>query len=235
MANETNEARPPQGTYIDLDSMFDTRLALLYSMNRDIAQKCFMDKSYFKRKKDNFGPISYDIFMSLYRKRHKGLLQFAVPTNIISMLNEHYCSVYRDVKNYEDTTKPIVYLNTYPYELSITEQSNITLGLSKLIPNIHLLPICVSNAELTPEWVNENIRTMFKYDGLDWLEYHIATLDAIKKPMIDVLLISPALSNGVVPSIQITKDTFNNMMFAASSIITLMLVDASEFSAMIKK
>ena len=216
---------------IDLDTLLDTRIALLYLLDDKIATTVSKDGSYAKRLKDNFGLLSNDIFKSFYNRRNKVLLSLALPTNIIKLVRQHYGDEVTTMTQVIESEKPILYVNTYPYNLTLDEQKIFELVILKLIPKSRIVFINLDNNSLTPDWVNDNVGVIFKYDILDWVNLHMSNFNLINKPLITVNAIAPALLQGIVSTKDANKETFMNMTYTLSTVIDLSFIDAFHFSA----
>jgi len=227
------EDKQPLGILVDVDTIMDTRLPLVFMMSPDIGRTILKDGSYVNRKKNNFKTISSDVFNTLYRNRKKELLTFATPTHILSLIKSQYGDFKNNELYIDSDIKPTIYLNTYPYTFNSVEAQNFEFMIQKYIPDANVKTINLSNIELTPEWLHNNIKIVFKYDILDWIEYHTAKGNLVNRPLLDVCVIGPALITGVISSRTITKDTFNSLISAVSTVIDLSIIDVSYFSAVV--
>lgn len=228
-----SDINKPIHLLVDIDTILDTRLSLLYSLDSGIAKKVVDSKKYHYRKKDNFGNISSDIFNALFRDRNKSLLKLATLTPMCGIIRAHYGDIKLDPINLDAKLSPCIYLNTHPYNFTLEEMKNIQFAMDKLVPNAEVKVIALSNAQLHPDWINGRILNMYKYDGIDWLEYHTATGSIQKNPLIHVNLVIPAISNGMIKESSLTKKHFNEMTFATSTLINLLFIDVVNFSTTI--
>lgn len=220
---------------IDIDSLLDTRLALLYAISPATCRKLISTNAYQTRVKDEFDKIAYNVFTPLYKERGKGILKMALQTGMFKLLKQHYGDIVTDEQSLLDNTRPTIYINTYPYELDSEEISYFTYAISKIIPKAPIEFIYKSNYELTPKWVSDNVSLMFKYDGLEWLELHVGLTTIINEPLLSVDLMCPALVMGTMKITEVTRDTFLTMMTSAGTLIRLSFIDASYFSFKTKK
>lgn len=219
---------------LDLDTVFDTRLSLLYAISEDLALEVVESNQYTKRIRDNFGNISSDVFRSLYKRRNKNILKFALPTNIIELVNDLMVKYATDANN---TELPKLYINTYPYRLAEDEKIVMINVLGNLFKNctFELLYMDPVN-ELTPCWVNENVQTVIMYDGLNWLENHNRLFNLIEHPLIDKTLIVPALLTGYLDkNIKITSKIFVEQAMSIKSLVKLLFTDVVYFNSITKK
>lgn len=219
-----------KNTLVELDSLIDTRLAMVYLLDKESATSITKDGSYYKRVKDNYGSISKDIFDVFYKKRNKQLLLLGLPTPVFTILKQHYGDIITDEINdeFEDDIK--IFVNIYPYDLLESEKEKIIETVNNIIPKSIVEIVSLSKKELTPVWVHENVSTVIMYEGVEWLEYHMSNDNLINNPLLKTLLISPAIVPGSVSSSSIKKDTFKDLMLVSGTLIDLVLVDAINFS-----
>lgn len=219
-----------KNTLVELDSLIDTRLAMAYLLDKPSVEKITNDDSYYTRVKDNYGNISKDIFDVFYKKRNKQLLTLGLPTPVFSILREHYGDIITDELNdeFEDDIK--IFLNIYPYILTDSEKDKLVKTLNVVIPKSIVEIVSMSKKDLTPDWIDENVGTVIMYEGIDWIEYHMANNKLVSKPLLNTMLISPAIVPGSVSKARIKKDVFKDIMLVSSTLIDLVLVDAVNFS-----
>jgi len=190
-----------QDIFIDIDSLFDTRLPVVYFLDEEVATSIVEDGSYFTRKSDKFKYIDNNIFKAVYKERNKTLLTLATPTNIMGILKQYYSELMTQHK-LDGTNKNItIYLNIYPYELSLEETDKLVIGIQAITSKEVVVKIVsMEKRDLTVKWVNDNLAVMVMYDGLEWLEYYTANFELINNPLLDVGLIVPAI---------VTNNSFN--------------------------
>ena len=75
-----------QNILIDLDSILDVRLAILYSLLPKSIDS--VTKKYVERKTDLFAPVPYNLFKVYYDRRNKNILNYGIPTNILKIVEE---------------------------------------------------------------------------------------------------------------------------------------------------
>lgn len=227
---ETNPEKIVSNFYFEIDTILDTRLPIVYLLNQNIAEEIVAENLYHTRRKNNFKTISNDIFNALYRNRSKRILELALPTPMLSIIRSHYGEVLKVLIKKGVTKTPEMYVNMHPYDLSQTEIDNISFIINKVIPGVIIKFVSMSNAELTPEWIKDNIGCMFKYDGLEWLEYHVGTGNLINTPLLSVHLFTPGIVIGTTPVAKINKETYEAMITACQTVIDIGLMHLSDFS-----
>ena len=220
--------------YIDLDVILDTRMALLYTLSEDLAVAEFTSGKYGKRVRDNFGNVSNNVFNMLFRRRNKGLLKYALPSNIFKLVNEVIVGHLTDSIT---TNYPKMYVNIYPYQLNSDEQQVVLGMISGLFKHcVYELVYMDNMKDLTPTWVKDNVKTIIKYDGLEWLENHNKLLNLTSTPLLDRTLIVPAIFTGPLPkNVKIDSKLFISTATSIKSLIKVMFTDIYYFNSMLKK
>lgn len=227
------EQLPPvkSNIYVDVDSLFDTRLSTLYMLNDATAEELVTTGKYYDRVRDNFGSISADIFYTLYSRRNTEPLKLGIPTPIIDLVTEHYGSIVTDIKNIEKEEDLKIYLNIYPYRLEEEEIDVICRYIENYIPDVILEVIYKSIEDLTPRWIVDHVGCMFMYEANKWLEYHNGTSGIYTVPLLNIMLFAPALITGSSRDLTINKEYFKSLEEKMSLCIDYNLIDARYFSA----
>ncbi len=178
---------------VEFDAIFDTRAAILNTYGEE-AIRDNITNNYFTRVIDKFIGIDYSDFMDRYKKRDKATLSDALSTPIVFMISDFVFSTVKNTINGPAALKPVVRLNTYPYELldeelkAIRDMMIVTTNGYADIEFARLSP-----AELTPAYMRDNVDVAIMYDYTVWLEEHSKS-EAFKKVRIpDVSLLAPLL------------------------------------------
>ena len=229
---ETTNIR--RNIFTDLDTILDTRLSLAYILDPEGISKAIKTGGdmYRNRVVDNFGNISNDIFMQIYKKRKKYLLLNALPTPMIDMLKKQFELYLTDVALVELKEPPTLYLNIFPYRLTLEEQKYMMDYISNFIGSMDIKLVYMPYNKITPNYINENcIDIVVMYDILTWLEVVNIEHSLLLNPIVNLHCIGPAL---VVPQeIQNEKDgnIFDMQSSFLSSVTNIQFISASYFSA----
>lgn len=221
-------------SYTDLDTLFDTRLAVASLLDPDGTADAINTGSYQNRLKDNIGRISGSIINTIHDRRNKGILQFSLPTKMFGLIKEHISDVMFNLLNVE-TMSMKLYVNIYPYDLNFEEQENMSKLLGSKFPGIEILLVNMSHNELTPDWVHRNVKYMFKHDAMYWIEYHTSTKKIIERPLFTTLIIVPSILTSSVKSIDINKEYLENIRKSVETVADIEFIDGSYFSVDIDK
>ena len=230
---ESKDTYVTKNLYVDLDSIFDTRLPIVYYLDKNLSESIIKDKSYFNRIIDEFDYIDKNIFKVFYKNRNKTLLAYATPTNILRLVYKYYSEVTTSNKIYGNDESIKIYLNIYPYELNIAETHNIISGIKSMISeDIDVSIISMSEEEVTPSWLLENVAAVFMYHGMDWLERHTANFNIINSPMLDVGMMVPAIISGNKKKIKMTEygDFFEGIEKSLGTLVKLKFLPVKDFS-----
>lgn len=182
--------------YLDLDVLFDTRLATLYGLDPNIAEYCVKNGYYHTRFRDNFSCISSDIFYSYYRSRDKLTLYYGIPTNMFRVVSEHYGDLLTDLKTIDHSDDLKIYVNIHPYDLEVEEIEAILQLLKDQILDVKLEVVKLGMRELTPRWMVNHIGTIFMYNACEWLEYHSANTNIYNDPIVNLYMFPPRIVMG---------------------------------------
>ena len=216
--------------YTDLDTLFDTRLPIAYMLSPSETIYQVESGSYHSRNRDNIGNISADILRSFYRYRTKNILQLSNPTPIFSLMMEQYGILRTKLEAVEERNKLKIYVNTYPYVLSLEEQNILLIKLCSIFEtnNVELLDKNINN--LNDSWFFSNIGYIFMYDGLEWLEHETSSYSIIENPLVDKVLYVPAIVSGEVIDQKLDKSLFLRITEAFKLIVDINFVDTKYFS-----
>jgi hypothetical protein len=162
------------GIYVDLDTILDTRMGTLFDpSNPSKYEKYILSGRYFNRDEDNFPDTDMEEYREKYSKRNSHILDNSLITGILREIY-NLCvinissSMYNPVKQI-----PRIILNTYPYNLGLTEKNKIIRAIAislKDLPEIEL--VYMSLEEVTVRYIKEKISFMYLYHWFLWLEIH---------------------------------------------------------------
>lgn len=180
------------GIYVELDALFDTRLACLAKYDDVTLAKALIN--YTDRKIDDFTGVEYSLFKRDYDNRTKLILKDAGITNTLFFINDF---IKKTIKlNYATPhkLKPKVIVNTYPYLLSKDETSVIVDSVFLIGDQLADVEVVhMSYEELTPSYLNSQISIMLVYEYYKWLEAQSLNNNLRKTSCPEVTMISPKI------------------------------------------
>lgn len=223
---------PMKSLYVDIDSLFDTRLSVLYLLNRTVAEEEVSSNRYRKRIRDNFGPISADVFRAFYNRRSERVLELAAPTRILEFIKIHFGDVLSDIKNLGMEEELTMYINVHPYDLSIEEMERLEEAFSNQLGENRVKVIKLDYDEISPAWIMQHVGCVFMYDMNKWLEYHSATGELYNIPLVKVQCYAPTILTSSGDN-KINKDYFKALQEQMSMIVDYQLVPTDIYSAIL--
>jgi hypothetical protein len=228
----------PSRLLVDLDSIFDTRLSVLYSISPDLAEQA-IKSGYLNRVSNKYPDISIEAFNERYNARTKADLKNALVTPIIKLVSDFAYTTISNSLSGPIKERPVIVLNTYPYVLSEEENKlfiNLLFTTTRTYAEIEIINL--SPDDITPRYLKDNFNLVIMYNGLDWLELHASKENFKKTICPDIGLISPATLDHY-PSdtklVELTRmgvELFEGIEKTASPLIALSLINASNFSSL---
>lgn len=192
--NLSNES----GILIDLDCLFDTRLATLKGINDDYVPQA-LKNNYRDRISDNFVELVPDLDMAVYKELYKNrnipTIQTAAlfPTAIIISLAITVREHIKMATQGPISGRPVLTINTYPYDLTKEEVASI-VGLVKHDLNEPLCDVTsirLSPDQVTPALLKNKYRVCFMYHLSEWMTRHESSIRSLAP--IDILIFAPKL------------------------------------------
>lgn len=218
-----------KGTYLDLDTIFDTRLPIAMAISPDNTAIELANNNYFKRYSNNIGYIPSDVFLAFYSKRNKNILKYAKITKILDdLVFPQYFEILKDGSSIDIDKLPPFYINIYPYDLNTKEIDTLSKGLSNIFKKDELNLINIPLKDITNRWVNDNVDILYMYEGMKWLEYRAAVEDLYKEPLVGTSLVVPMLIYD--NKYKMTKESLINLIEKYKPVIDLYPVEPDLFS-----
>lgn len=216
---------------IELDCLFDIRMAILLKMGDDEASAAFKH-GYYDRISDYFPGVDYEKFKELYAARDKSILQNAILTPLGGLLREFALETLKNINNSPFHMKPAIVINTYPYKLN-NDEANIIIEGVKMLTNGACDIECVnlSPLELTPLYLKLNLSMLALYEYDQWLEVQALNGGWKKYTAPDVTLLAPRISMKKLE--HATRDLeqgFKEMEQNAAPFVNLKLINVDNFS-----
>lgn len=180
---------------IPLDSLFDTRLSAMLSINQ---KKAVLTAAhgYGRRRGDwviweGLG-ITEEAWRSAYKQRGAEILTKSVRSKILNVVKEIAISVDKGPRITPEENNLSITLNEYPYRLMNNVKDAIAKVVKELInPAIEVSWIRQSHKTLSPARLSSLYTHYIDYDIIAWLSRHIETDESSN--MLRVELIGPAL------------------------------------------
>lgn len=225
---------------VDLDSLLDTRLALIYQKGTGFTDRA-LGSNYYQRTIDSFPGLPFDKFREAYKAREKTLLQNAVLTKINFLVREFVMSTLQQVTTSPFHMQPVVLVNTYPYVLTEVEETSIIRAVVSMTGGrADVGVVNLSPQEVTPKYLKREISLAIMYEGAQWVETHSAlgTFKNVTCP--DVGLLCPGLlfkepdERGLEECKRIGKTPFQAFEELAAPLIGIKFIGVEHFCIDIK-
>lgn len=197
-----------------------------------------IDNHYYKRQIDMFSGVDNIKFKELYdnRQNYPEILKLSTRTHVCSMITEFVMRVHENTSSSPFHFHPKIQVNTFPYNLSDEEISDLVLTMRDLtsgkadIEIVHLSP-----KQVSPYYVKNNLSMVIMYDYPKWLELHSVSGDIKKATSPDVIMIGPAIYfKPVKPSEANLVKLVEAMEQLAAPFIALKLVPVDIFSSVMR-
>lgn len=179
--------------YVDLDALFDTRLATLFQIRPELAESV-LASNYFHRVHDEFEGVESTVFQEAYQKRDTATLKQAILTPVSRLINTFIRDTLLALMNSPYRRQPKVVVNLYPYQLSPESEAVLIEGLISMtgkMADIEL--IRVPYDEISPQYVKANYVQMVMYNYWDWLESQAVNKNWVDHQCPEVALFGPQL------------------------------------------
>lgn len=197
MSNENNVYNPDivvgRNIYVDLDSIFDTRLAILDKIDPRYSILVY-EAGFPNRTEDAFPKISKELFKELFDKRDSELLSRSLMTNVFNMVKSHVKENIQRMSSTPGGNNLEIFVNIWPYNLS-KEGAEIIIKpfyeIEKDRVNVHALNI--DPKELSASWFGQKFSFIVMYDYMRWLSNILNDPATIKHRLPKTTLIAPKL------------------------------------------
>lgn len=180
------------GLLVDLDSIFDTRLGLLASLEDPTLLEKNYNEAYFTRDRDVFVGIDEKDWYDKYSARDKRVLAKSQITPIVGFMREFVYETLLGNVNEPKLMKPYIHVNVWPYELQEAEKRLILAGILRHVgrdADIEIVNIPVE--ALTPAVVKARYSMLVMYEYERWIAAHFSDAEMIKQTCPEVGLLGP--------------------------------------------
>lgn len=188
---------------VDLDTILDTRLGTLGTIDLSVAQDIAISRAYVTRESDVMSEVDARVDDQVYRdrylKRNETTLAKSVMTDIPYQLGLGMEELVKssDIGLIKGTIE--IHLNVYPFKLSSDVRRLIASGLKQYIPDpVRVIAVDLDPYSLTPGLIKSKYDEWYAYDIDQWVSIH---QDKILTRMLKSVIITlPRLSTtGTVP------------------------------------
>ena len=225
------------GIYIDLDSLFVTRLGTLGIVDEGLISLA-LESNYMVRQQDSFPALKKETFKQLYDLRDSETLKISPITSCFKLLNELVFNTLKIAIDSPDCTGVKIFLNIYPYKLTDQEIGDLMdLLVTSTKDKAQIEIISKTPDELTVDYCDNNLVALVMYDYNSWLEANVLNGGFKRKNLTHIMLISPKLYLHKIPTDKEIREVgrkgltpFKAVTMLASTMIRLELMDINVFS-----
>lgn len=229
-----------QGVYIDLDSIFDTRFAVLEQVDPMLALNA-LKAGWGSRQTDIFEGLDKKLFDALYASRDTSVLAIAPRTMAMDAVKTWVLKALATIQGSPNGDVVEVFVNIYPYMLSRIQARELGASISTLLGDqvtVHMVNIATD--KLCTRTVKRYFSAMFMYDYDIWLESSakLQYFETMRAP--DVTLYAPRLYKTAPPTQEQDRelrnsktDLFSHFEITAGGYIGLEFIEPSFFSCVL--
>lgn len=234
--NNDNKELPFSTMMVDLDSLFDTRMATITRMG-EASLKAALDGGYYRRTTDTFKGVDLVHYKELYAKRDAVTLAHAIVTPVAMLMKDFAAHTLKNIINSPYHYRPKIMLNMYPYVLTEEAQRVIIAGVrSATMRMADVEMVSYAPMVLTPAFVKRNLSVLILYHYDEWLDVHAKSEAWRTVQCPDVTFFGPMVSFKQAPTLHgaTQDDPFYAWEELSKPFIGLKLLPSEIFSLTVK-
>ena len=220
--------------YTDLDTIMDTRLATIFTMDQYVAAK-LIASGYNTRTQDVFEGIDFETYHKIYANRDKRILAASVVTKVPILIREFAEATCVSEHDEINPKIPKLLVNTSPYELDEEEKHAIVKGIAVSTEGkIDIELTNMSIDDLSPDWVHKNIDMMAMYNYNTWLDRQAELKRFENQTCCETLLFAPrVVLSKEMPDVDLDA-LFIDLEKFISPFVGIRFIDVDTFSAVMR-
>lgn len=173
---------PKSKLYIDLDTVFDTRIATLAAIYPQVATELLTQDSYWHRESDDWtkltgGKVKTETVVARYAARDDAILQASVMTNIFAVLFKMIAENEIAINDGRPNNDISIVVNIWPYSMDDIEMEMFRTFFSHRLrfePEITFIKR--KPESVTPAWLTQSFAVACMYDFNGWIKMHLKNL-----------------------------------------------------------
>lgn len=183
--------------YIDIDSLLDTRLGLLNSIDPEATKKVVSSTQYWYRNHTNWdvitnGRVSNEVFEKHWKERTAAILPHSMMTNILGPLKSITVLNEINIMDGISTDEFTLTVNIWPYRLGVDVLDSLTEALHHyLFGDIPITFVEHDMNNYTPQMLVKDYDHAFLFDFHWWVKKHAFDLAKVRSH--DFTLVIPRL------------------------------------------
>lgn len=222
------------GLLVDLDSLFDTRLACVTQFDANIAINALAN-GWSTRIYDKCPGLPDEVYKDLYKARDISIFEYAQPTSSIDFIRSWGDFIHRSRDNSPFPGYAEVFINFWPYKfpkakaVEIAKTLNESFGSRVKVTIVNIDPLTITCSDM-----KMLLSGVVMYDWPVWWQHVCSNADLITNKIPDVTFYVPKLFQGhltdeVYTSLKDT-DVFRAAVETMMPLIGLDFMDVDMFS-----
>lgn len=241
------------GLYVSLDSLLDTRFAILTKMLGPKIVNIPHDV-YVNRIREEFPGVDKAEFARLYASRDSSIVKKSVVTNVLKIIKDFSSKAELEISKGARVDSAIVNINIWPYDLNRAECDAIVAAVKHYIEGpAEVSVINLSPDQLSASFCKQTYSSMVMYDFNEWMDaqfnpvkllgpvntvvshYNLMRVHAeVAMPNVDLLV--PSLLRGaeisdekIAEEVKAGMHPFRGLEIDAQALIRLRVIDTKHF------
>lgn len=179
--------------YVDLDSLFDTRLAILDKIDRRYSTLIY-EAGFANRTEDAFPSIDKEQFKKLFDDRDNSVLAISLMTSVYNMIKDHVTESAKELHRTPGGREINVYINVWPYEFDKEGVEMILKPIYDMAENRASVHALNKDPKTIPtSFFGQKFAFLVMYDYMRWLSSILDDPKTMTFPMAKTTLIVPKL------------------------------------------
>lgn len=222
--------------YVDLDSLFDTRLSTLYKLDSQRVAG-LLKNGYFSRDYDEFDGYDVETYHKAYQQRDASTIHHSSVTDVPRIILYFAEQTLKARASTPFVKQPRLHLNIYPYVLPEEAIVAIVEGVKLVTKGLIDIEIIDTPLEqITPSYVKKTYAMLVMYEYWNWLEIHAANRNFESTFCPEITLIGPAIVRSKTAWEQVkTVDIYPIIEQYSSMFIKLTLYPVTTFCVNIER
>lgn len=221
---------------IDLDSLLDTRLGVLESIDPALTRQVIQSNTYWDREHTDWsvltqGKLSNEDFLACWRDRDNRVLQASMMTAMIPVLGKILADYHRNMKDGVVEVDVGVEVNIWPYGLEYDDLEVIREALHQYLYDDLEVTFCSRPlTELTPQVMHEHYSAVVLFDFQPWIKHHCFNIAKQRCPGLNLIVPKLFESDPSKLSVESKEEEIIGFRLWLLEYIDIEFIDAQWFS-----
>lgn len=192
----------PYNILTELDAILDTRIGTIALHDPKLAIEIFKGDRYKNRFSDWFlqpNALPFD-YKSAYENRGIEVLERSKMSNYIYVVKQTLAEAFINAAQ-GTHADPILYVNTYPYDLTEDEIAAYRRAIQEIIfEPVRIEMAYISYKDLTMNLIRQHFARLMYYNFNAWLDEQMQDIENNRMP--ELTVVAPAIFGGIHPKTQ---------------------------------